>query len=182
VHTEIIDSWHVVDTADEGFEYVKNVKDTMESCDLSPNNFHCEGNIDWKIFRVMAELVEGFDFLSGIQNGVTVFGTKYVTDASYLKAGESLGKNLAINGYSVITGGKDGIAAAVNKGAFEHGGISLGIGMRVGGRDDNNAYLTKSITFNFPFTRKMIITSPSKAFVVFPGGFGTLHQLFEIGK
>jgi uncharacterized protein (TIGR00730 family) len=79
-----------------------------------------------------------------------------------------------------ITGGGPGIMEAANKGAYESGGESLGITMRFEHGERRNNYLTNSITFTFPFVRKLIITSPSKAFVFFPGGFGTLHQLFEM--
>lgn len=174
-------SWHVVDTAKEAFSYIKDVKDVQQVCDLSPNNFHCEGNIDWKIFRVMAELVEGFEFVTGLNDAVTILGSRSVILGDrYYDMAYDLGEGLAVNGYTVVTGGMAGLAEAANKGAFEHGGKSLGIGMYVNGKSEINKYLTKSIMFNFPFTRKLIITTPSKAFVFFPGGFGTLHQLFEV--
>ncbi|EKE07218.1 MAG: hypothetical protein ACD_18C00154G0001 [uncultured bacterium] len=79
-----------------------------------------------------------------------------------------------------MTGGGTGIMEAANKGAFEMGGDSVGINMRRGIKESYNAYVKKAISFNFPFTRKLIITAPAKAFVFFPGGFGTMHQLFEV--
>lgn len=174
-------SWHVVDTADEAYEYIKDVKDIQTACDLSPNSFHCQGNIDWKIFRVMAELVEGFEFLTGLTHAVTILGTKSIKpDDHYYGVVQQIGRQLAEDGYAVVTGGKSGIAEAANKGAFEVGGQSLGIGMQVGESAAVNKYLTKSILFQFPFTRKFIITAPTAAFIFFPGGFGTLHQLFEV--
>ncbi len=181
IEETLVKRWHVVDTAEEAFEFLRDIEDKESPCELSPNSFHCQGNIDWKIFRVMAELVEGFDFLTGIKNGVTILGTKGVKkEHPYYHAAYTVGGMLAERGFAVITGGKLGIAEAANKGAFEHGGPSLGVAMRTSGKPDINAYLTKSIFFTFPFTRKLIVTSPTKAFIVFSGGFGTLHQLFEV--
>lgn len=176
-----IDSWHIVDRAEDAFEIMKDVKDVKNVCDLSPTNFHCEGNIDWKIFRVMAELVEGFDFITGLEDAVTVLGTKTAKPGSpYYEAAYQLGQLIAQKGFSVVTGAKSGTAEAANKGAFEMGGTSIGIGMRVGKSAEVNPYLNKSILFYFPFTRKLVVTAPTKAFVFFPGGLGTMHQLFEI--
>jgi len=181
VSRQHIESWQVVDTAYDAFQILKNVSDSSAVCDLSANNFNCQGNINWKIFRIMAELVEGFEFVSGTVNGVTVLGTKsIVADSQYYEAAYELGIALALEQYSVISGGRGGVSKAISKGAFEMGGLSLGIGMKLGDKVDLNPYLTKSILFSFPFTRKLIMTSPSQAFVCFPGGFGTLHQLFEI--
>ncbi len=176
-----IDSWHMVDTADEAFSFIKDVPDIEPACDLDSENFHCTGNIDWKIFRIMAELIEGFEFLTGLTNAITVLGTKSITPASpYYKVAYSLGRAIAEQGFAVVTGGKTGVAEAANKGAYEIGGQSVGIGNKIGASAEVNSYLTKSILFQFPFTRKLMVTAPTKAFVFFPGGFGTLHQLFEI--
>ena len=101
-------------------------------------------------------------------------------DSAFYHAAYNLGMELAKKKYTVVTGGKFGTAEAVNKGAFEGGGVSLGIGMKSDIRREVNAYLTKSILFNFPFTRKLIMTAPTKAFVFFPGGLGSMHYLFEI--
>lgn len=181
VEREEIERWHIVDTATEAYEAIKDVRDIVNICELSPNSFHCSGNIDWKIFRVMAELVEGFEFLSGLPDAVTALGSKSVPrESPYFAAARRLGEDLAEMGLSVVTGAKGGVAEAANRGAFEAGGVSLGIGMKVGTSSTVNPYLTKSILFHFPFTRKLMITAPTRAFVFFPGGFGTLHQLFEI--
>ncbi len=178
---QIIDTWQVVDTADEVYDLLKDVEDNTQECDLSPNNFHCEGNIDWKIFRVMAELVEGYEFVNGLDKAVTVLGTNRIhPDSEYYEVAHRLGAAFAKKNYAVVTGGKRGVAEAANKGSFEAGGVSLGIGMKFGNRVEVNPYLTRSILFSFPFTRKLIITAPTKAFIFFPGGLGTLHQLFEI--
>lgn len=176
-----IGNWHVVDTAAEAFEIIKQTKDKINICEMSPGSFNCQGKLDWKIFRIMAELVEGFDFLTGLVDDVTVLGTKNILASdSYYTAAYELGKKLAEANYAVVTGGGPGTMEAANKGTFENGGQSIGINMRYGYKERVNPYLTKSIGFQFPFNRKLIITAPSKAFIFFPGGFGTLHQLFEI--
>ena len=179
---EEINLWHVVETAQEAFEFIKDIKEPANVCELDPTNFHCEGGgTDWKIFKIMAELVEGFEFLTGMIEDVTVLGTRSMSkDSPYYESAYQLGKALAQNHFMTITGGGTGIMEAANKGAFEMGGESIGISMKHGSRDNYNAYVKKAISFNFPFTRKLIITAPSKAFVFFPGGFGTMHQLFEV--
>ncbi len=176
-----IESWSLVDTADDAFACIKQTADARPVCELSPDSFQCGPGVDWKIFRIMAELVEGFDFLTGIIENVTVFGSNTISqESSFYSKAYDLGGRLSDQGFSVMTGGGAGIMEAANKGCFERGGQSIGINMRFGSRERINPYVKRSIGFQFPFTRKLIITAPSKAFVFFPGGFGTLHQLFEI--
>ncbi len=177
-----IANWHIVDTAEEAFELIKDVPDRPNVCNNDINNPLCqEGTTDWRVFRIMAELVDGFEFLMKMKNDVTVLGTKNISSGSpYYQAAYELGKVLAGYQHSVITGGGPGIMEAANKGAFEAGGQSFGININLGGRERVNKYITSSISFFFPFVRKLIITAPSEAFVFFPGGFGTLHQLFEL--
>ncbi len=178
---DIIDSWHVVDNAQDAFEFIKDVKDLPNECSISDSNIFCQGGPDWRVFRIMAELVDGFEFLTKIKNDVTIFGTKSILPgSSYYNAAYEVGKLLAQNGFTTITGGGPGIMEAANKGAFDAGGESVGINMRWEKGERINNYVTKSAGFFFPFVRKLIITSPSKAFIFFPGGFGTLHQLFEL--
>lgn len=180
-YSKVIKDWHVVDTAEEAMEFLRGTVDRNDMCLLDPISFRCEGNIDWKIFRIMAELVEGFEFVSGLKQAVTVLGTKSIPENSpYYDSARVLGAALATAKYTVITGGNKGVAEAANQGAFEHGGVSLGVGMDVHGKTFLNHYLTKSIHFSFPFTRKLVLTTPTNAFVFYPGGFGTLHQLFEV--
>lgn len=178
---QVLQKWHIVDTAKQAYEFIKDCKDLPVTCDLSPNSFQCIGNVDWKIFRIMSELVEGFEFLTTIKNDITVLGTKHLQQNSpYYKVASNLGRQLGTYGYSVITGGGFGTAEAVNRGAFDAGGISIGLGLKVGEKAEINSYLTKSLLFMFPFTRKLIVTAPSKAFIFFPGGLGTFHQLLEV--
>jgi len=181
IEKEDIDNWHLVETADEAYEILKDVPDISEVCKITPDNPVCQGGIDWRIFRIMAELVEGFEFISKTPNDVTVLGTKSIQpDSKYYTEAYDLGKKLALADYTVVTGGGPGIMEATNKGAFENGGQSIGINMRFATGERVNGYLTKSIGFFFPFVRKLIISAPSKVFVFFPGGLGTMHQLFEL--
>lgn len=181
VNEKEVERWHVVETAEEAFEFVKNVQD-VAVCDTDPNNLFCQGGPDWNVFRIMAELVEGFEFLTKVSHDdVTVLGTKSLLPGTdYYNSAYEVGKLLAQNQFVTITGGGPGIMEAANKGAFEAGGVSVGINIRLEKGERVNNYVTKSIGFFFPFVRKLIITTPSEAFVFFPGGFGTLHQLFEI--
>lgn len=175
-------NWHIVETAEEAFNLVKDVKERPMACATDPNNPLCIQENDWKVFRIMAELVEGFEFLTKVSHDVTVLGTRSIPPTSpYYVAAYAVGELLANKGFATITGGGPGIMEAANKGAFEHGGTSIGINMRFeSGEQRVNNYLTKSIGFLFPYVRKLIITAPSSAFIFFPGGFGTLHQLFEL--
>lgn len=177
-----IANWYIVETAEEAFEIVKHSPDRPNVCDGDLSNPLCaDGTTEWKVFRIMAELVEGFEFLTKLGKNVTVLGTKSLKPGSaYYNAAYTLGKVLSESGHMVVTGGGPGIMEAANKGAFEAGGQSVGINIRIGEQERTNNYLTKSADFFFPFVRKLIITAPSKAFVFFPGGFGTLHQLFEL--
>ncbi|MFH1790039.1 MAG: TIGR00730 family Rossman fold protein, partial [bacterium] len=178
---QIIDGWHIVETAQEAFDHLADVKDRPHLCQPGSKQLYCQGGIDWRIFRIMAELVEGFEFIANNKMDVTVFGTKSIDKSSeYYKAAHKLGQVLAENNLNVVTGGGPGAMEAANKGAFERGGNSFGINMKFEHEERVNAYLNKSAGFYFPFVRKLIITSPAKMFVFFPGGLGTLHQLFEI--
>lgn len=179
---KILASCHILEDPAEAYEIVKNTKDVPNVCELSPDKFRCDQELNWRIFRIMAEVVEGFDFLTGLVKDITVFGTKGISKLSpYYKAAEIFGARAVQAGFSVITGGYSGIPEAANKGAFEHGGDSIGLFMREHNKNARpNAYLSRSLSFSFPFTRKMILTAPSKGFVMFPGGLGTMHQTMEV--
>ncbi len=185
INGEQVKHWYLVDTAKEAMDVItewNHDEEAFKACELSSLGFHGNmHNMDWRIFRIMAELVEGFEFLTGLVEGVSVLGTYSIkSNSQYYDEAYQLGQALAVEKFVTVTGGSDGIAEAANKGAFEAGGESVGIGMEVHGRSKMNSYVNKSIIFKFPFTRKLIITAPSKAFVFFPGGFGTMHQLFEL--
>jgi uncharacterized protein (TIGR00730 family) len=134
----------------------------------------------WRVFRIMGEFVEGFDELATLSRGVSIFGSARTspTDADYQVAQETAAL-LAHAGFSVITGGGPGIMEAANRGAFEAGGISVGCNIELPFEQKPNPYQTLSLKFKYFFVRKMMFVKYSEAFIIFPGGFGTLDELFE---
>jgi uncharacterized protein (TIGR00730 family) len=134
----------------------------------------------WRVFRIMGEFVEGFDDLATITRGVAVFGSARTRpDNPQYKAAQETAALLARAGFAVITGGGPGIMEAANRGAFEAGGISIGCNIELPFEQKANPYLTRSLTFKYFFVRKTMFVKYSTAFVIFPGGFGTLDELFE---
>ncbi len=136
----------------------------------------------WQVFRIMAEFVEGFDALTEIGPSVTVFGSARTgEDDRYYRIAYELGGLLAREGLAVITGGGPGIMEAANKGAIELGGASAGVGVELPFEASNNAYIDgdKNISFRYFFVRKLMFLKYAQAFVAFPGGLGTLDELFE---
>ncbi len=134
----------------------------------------------WRVFRIMGEFVQGFEDLAHINNGVAVFGSaRTPADDPEYRAAQETGALLARAGYSVITGGGPGIMEAANRGAFEAGGMSVGCNIELPHEQKSNDYLTLSLKFRYFFVRKMMFVKYSDAFIIFPGGFGTLDELFE---
>jgi len=134
----------------------------------------------WRVFRIMGEFVEGFDELATLSRGIAIFGSARTRpeDPEY-KAAQETGALFAAQGFAVITGGGPGIMEAANRGAFEAGGLSIGCNIELPFEQRPNAYQTLSLTFKYFFVRKMMFVKYSLAFVIFPGGFGTLDELFE---
>ncbi|RKY30083.1 MAG: TIGR00730 family Rossman fold protein [Candidatus Omnitrophota bacterium] len=134
----------------------------------------------WRIFRIMAEFVDGFEELENVKNAVTVWGSARVKEGDewYEKAVE-VGKLLVENGYTVITGGGPGIMEAANKGATLAGGNSIGLNIELPHEQKPNPYIKTLISFRYFFTRKVMFVKYAKAFVIFPGGFGTLDEFTE---
>ncbi|HEX8472840.1 MAG TPA: TIGR00730 family Rossman fold protein [Pyrinomonadaceae bacterium] len=134
----------------------------------------------WRVFRIMGEFVEGFDELATITRGVSIFGSARTSpDDPQYKAAQETAALLARAGFAVITGGGPGIMEAANRGAHEAGGISVGCNIELPFEQQANPYLTRSLTFKYFFVRKTMFVKYSTAFVIFPGGFGTLDELFE---
>ncbi len=134
----------------------------------------------WRMFRIMGEFIEGFDALTGLVPAVTVYGSARVKEADPLfQLGEELGRRFAQAGYAVITGGGPGLMEAVNKGAFEAGGTSVGVTIDLPEEQPSNKYHTLSLHFHHFFVRKVMLVKYATAFVLMPGGFGTLDELFE---
>lgn len=146
---------------------------------IGPEDF--TQNINWRIFRIMAEFVEGFEFLSKLQKEVTVFGSARATSANrYYKEVQEFGAMCAKGGFAVITGGGPGFMEAANRGAFDAGGESVGLDISLPMEQRRNPYVQKSMGFRYFFTRKVMLSASAQAYVFFPGGFGTLDELFEM--
>ena len=134
----------------------------------------------WRIFRIMAEFVEAVEELSRIGHAVSIFGSARVTpdDECYEKTVD-LARLLAKEGFGVITGGGPGIMEAANKGASEGGGKSVGMNIRLPFEQKPNPYANVSIDYNYFFIRKVMFVKYAMAYVILPGGFGTIDELFE---
>src|SRR5262245_27723833 len=134
----------------------------------------------WRVFRIMGEFVEGFDELATLTRAVAIFGSaRTKPDDPYYVAAEETAALLAREGFAVITGGGPGIMEAANKGAFEAGGVSVGCNIELPFEQRPNAYQTRTLRFRYFFVRKMMFVKYSLSFIIFPGGFGTLDELFE---
>ena len=134
----------------------------------------------WRVLRIMGEFIEGFDKLAGAGKAVTVFGSArtHPDDPQYAAA-ERLGALLAARGFAVITGSGPGIMEAANKGAKLAGGRSIGCNIELPFEQGSNPYVDFVVNFRYFFVRKTMFIKYSSAFIIFPGGFGTLDELFE---
>jgi uncharacterized protein (TIGR00730 family) len=134
----------------------------------------------WRVLRIQAEFVEGFGLLSESPRAVCVFGSaRTEIDSPEYAAGERLGAALARDGWAVITGGGPGVMEAVNKGTSEAGGVSIGLGIELPFEQRLNDWVDVGVNFRYFFVRKTMFVKYSQAFVVLPGGFGTMDELFE---
>ncbi len=135
----------------------------------------------WRMFRIIGELVEGFDKLSGIEPAVTIYGSARLRaeDELYAKT-EEIAYRLGQVGFSIITGGGPGVMEAANKGALKAGVTSVGLNIDLPEEQVCNPYSTKSITFSHFFVRKVMLVKYATAFIIMPGGLGTLDELTEV--
>jgi uncharacterized protein (TIGR00730 family) len=135
----------------------------------------------WRMFRIIGELVEGFDKLSGIEPAVTIYGSSRLkADDELYAQTEEIAYRLGQMGFSIITGGGPGVMEAANKGALRAGVTSVGLNIDLPEEQICNAYTTKSITFSHFFARKVMLVKYAIAFVIIPGGLGTLDELTEV--
>src|SRR5215468_5462844 len=134
----------------------------------------------WRALRILSEFVEGFDSLADLPSAVSVFGSARAKPGSdEWQMAETLGAALARAGYAVITGGGPGVMEAANKGATEAGGLSVGLGIELPYEQGLNHWVDIGIDFRYFFARKTMFVKYAQAFVVLPGGFGTMDELFE---
>ena len=137
-------------------------------------------NESWRVFRIMAEFVESIETLSDVNNAVTIFGSARVkSDDIYYQKTENLTRLLVQNGFSVITGGGGGIMEAANKGAGEAGGKSVGMNIQLPFEQKPNPYANIHLHYKYFFIRKVMFVKYAVAYVILPGGFGTMDELFE---
>ncbi len=135
----------------------------------------------WRMFRIIGELVEGFDKLTGVEPAVTIYGSARLTPRQKLyKQTMEIAYQLGRKGFSIITGGGPGVMEAANKGAHKAGVASIGLNIELPEEQSPNVYTTKSITFNHFFARKVMLVKYAIAFIIIPGGLGTLDELTEV--
>jgi uncharacterized protein (TIGR00730 family) len=134
----------------------------------------------WRVMRIQAEFVEGFGLLAELGLAVSIFGSaRTKPDNSEYQLADDIASGLVKAGYAIITGGGPGIMAAANKGAAEAGGVSVGLGIELPLEAGLNDYVNVGIEFRYFFVRKTVFIKYSQAFVVLPGGFGTMDEMFE---
>jgi uncharacterized protein (TIGR00730 family) len=134
----------------------------------------------WRVFRIMGEFVEGFDTLARIGPAVSVFGSARTEPGNpYYEAAQETGRLLVDAGFAVITGGGPGIMEAANKGAVDAGGDSVGCNIELPFEQGMNEYVRIAVNFRYFFVRKTMFVKYAEGFIIFPGGFGTMDELFE---
>ncbi len=149
---------------------------------MSSNEFayHTAAEEAWRVFRIMAEFVEGVDVLSRIGPAVSVFGSaRTAPDAPEYEQAVAAGRGLVGKGFAVITGGGPGIMEAANKGASELDGTSVGLNISLPMEQGANRYQNVSVDFRYFFVRKLMFVKYAVGFIVFPGGFGTMDEFFK---
>src|SRR5688572_14332832 len=145
-----------------------------------PLHTQIDARESWRIFRIMAEFVEGFEVMAPVGRAVSVYGSARTKphDPMY-KAAEETARRLVKAGFAVITGGGPGIMEAANKGAFEAGGTSVGLNITLPQEQEANKYQTIALDFHYFYARKVMFLKYASAVVCFPGGYGTLDEFFE---
>ncbi|HDZ76528.1 MAG TPA: TIGR00730 family Rossman fold protein [Candidatus Omnitrophica bacterium] len=148
-------------------------KQTVDSYDFTQEE-------TWRVFRIMGEFVDGFEVLSKIGKAVSIFGSaRLKPNNKYFKLAVETAYLLAKDGYAIITGGGEGIMEAGNRGAKRAGGHSIGLNIHIPTEQKANKYIDTLLDFRYFFVRKVMFVKYAKAFVIFPGGYGTMDEFFE---
>ena len=144
-----------------------------------PEDFR--SSLHWRVFRIIAEFIDGWQFLADYKKTVTFFGSaRFQPGDKWYEEARALGKLLAGEGFGIVTGGGPGIMEAGNQGATEAGGISIGLNIKLPVEQRINPYVKESSAFHYFFVRKLMLSYAARAYVFFPGGLGTLDEAFEI--
>ena len=145
-----------------------------------PKDSNALARESWKVFQIMAEFVNGFETLSSIEPSVSIFGSaRFKDDHPQYLLTVDIARKLSDAGFAVVSGGGPGIMEAANRGAYEAGKVSVGCNIELPFEQMPNPYQTKSLTFKYFMVRKTMFIKYSNAYVIFPGGFGTMDELFE---
>ncbi len=140
-----------------------------------------EAELSWRVFRIMSEFVDGFEFLSKLHRVVTFFGSARMReDGPYYQLARQLAHHLADEKFTVVTGGGPGIMEAGNRGATEGNGLSVGLNIELPLEQEFNPYVKQGLGFHYFFSRKFMLDYSALAYVYFPGGYGTLDELFTV--
>lgn len=144
-----------------------------------PEDFR--SSLHWRVFRIIAELIDGWQFLADFKKTVTFFGSaRFEPGTQWYEEARALGRLLAADGFGIVTGGGPGIMEAGNQGASEANGISIGLNIKLPMEQRINPYVKESTAFHYFFVRKLMLSYAARAYVFFPGGLGTLDEAFEI--
>lgn len=167
--------------ANGGYLYAKrSIRDDFELLDASRQRPDFTRTDTWRVFRIMSEFVEGFEQLAGVGPAVSIFGSaRALEQDNYYEAARQTARLLAQKDICVITGGGPGLMEAANRGAKEGGGHSVGLNIELPHEQAPNAYLDTMLEFHYFFVRKVMFLKYSVGFILFPGGYGTMDELFE---
>jgi len=156
-----------------------NVPASKLPLERDPGDFR--SSLHWRVFRILAEFVDGWQFLADFKKTITFFGSaRFQPGEKWYEEARTLGKLLAGAGFGVVTGGGPGIMQAGNQGAVEGGGESIGLNIKLPAEQRINPYVKESSAFHYFFVRKLMMSYAARAYVFFPGGLGTLDEAFEI--
>ncbi len=158
----------------------RSIRDDFDLLDASRQASEFTRTDTWRVFRIMSEFVEGFEQLSKVGPAVSIFGSARMTPSDpYYEEARRTARLMAENNIAVITGGGGGVMEAANRGAQEGGGLSIGLNIELPHEQRPNDYIDQMLEFHYFFVRKMMFLKYSIGFILFPGGFGTMDELFE---